>query len=407
MESKIVFITEFYSPVNTSTGYFITQIAEYVASKHKNVHVICSNAKYHKTDKVTFVKNEILNGVKIHRVLTGNINKNNFILRVIRLLISSIKLFIKVLMLVKKDDQILLVTNPAFLILFMPLIGFIKGVKYSILVHDIFPENLIAIGKIKNSSILAGFLKKWFNFSYAKAQKCIAIGRDMKEVIISKTGDATKVEFIPNWADTNDVTPLEKENTSLIRKLNLEGKFVFQFAGNLGHAQGLKNIIHAIKLVKNINIHFLFIGSGAMEEYINDVIAEQSLKNITLVGFQNKSEQNDFLNACDVSIVTLNKGMTGLGVPSKTYNIMATGKPILVVADKKSEISICISENNIGWVVEPGNPEILTSYFEKIYTGILNKTIQLNNPRIIAETMYSKEVILEKYNLLFINKNAS
>lgn len=52
--------------------------------------------------------------------------------------------------------------------------------------------------------------------------------------------------------------------------------------------------------------------------------------------FQDRSQQNDFLNACDIGIVTLNDGMYGLGVPSKSYNIWAAGKPILYIGDDNS-----------------------------------------------------------------------
>lgn len=401
MIKKTWIISEFYFPIHTSTGYYITEIAEYMARKGKNVNVICTNAKYIESDKVIIKRKEFRNGVYIQRVLTGNINKNHFFLRTLRLAYSSSKLFFKILVSVKKNDNILVVTNPAFLIILMPLVKFFKKIEYTILVHDIFPENLIAIGKLKKTSLLSMLLKKFYKVAYSKADKCIAIGRDMKEIILKKIDNPSKIKLITNWSDVDEVRPMEKEKTELFKKLNLSNKFIFQFAGNLGHAQGLNNIFEAIKLVKNQNIHFLFIGAGAMEEFIEDFSQKNQLKNITLIGFQNRNQQQDFLNACDVSIVTLNEGMFGLGVPSKAYNIMATGKPILIIADKESEISLCVKEHNIGWTTEPGNPKILCSLFEKIYDDYITKKIAIYDSRIIAEELYAKEIILEKYNSLF------
>jgi len=401
-KGKIWIVSEYYYPIITSTGYYMTEIAEFLAAKRDNVHVICTNAKYNEKESVNVSKEEIRKGVHIHRILTGSIDKNNFLQRIIRLVHSSIGLFNKLVFSVNKNDQILIVTNPAFLILLMPIIKLFKGVEYTILVHDIFPENLVAIDKIHKSSILYKLLKKIYDFAYSRADKCIAIGRDMKEVLGYKIGNTSNICVIPNWSDIEDVNSLEKDETLTINRLKLNNKFIFQFAGNLGNAQGLDNIIESIKLVKNKDIHFLFIGSGAMEKNIEIFIKTNPLNNVTHIGFQNRSNQEDFLNACDVAIVTLSDGMYGLGVPSKSYNIMATGKPILIVAHEKSEISLCVIEHNLGWVVEPNNPIKLGRLFEDIYMEYnKNKNFNKTNSRKIAEEYFSKRLILEKYNNLF------
>ncbi|WP_431243060.1 glycosyltransferase family 4 protein [Flavobacterium sp. P21] len=278
----------------------------------------------------------------------------------------------------------------------------IKGINYTILVHDIFPENLVAIGKMKEKSLLYNVLETVYNYSYSRATRCIAIGRDMKEVLESKTSSKVEIIVISNWSDIDDVFPVQKEETKIVNKFELKNKFIFQFAGNLGYAQGLDNIVEAIKLVENENIHFLFIGSGAYEMKIKEFVASNTLKNVTHLGFQNRSEQNDFLNACDVSIVTLSDGMYGLGVPSKSYNIMASDKPLLVIAHEKSEISLCVKENNIGWVVDPEDFNSLAVTFENIYREkVQNNFINIKSSRDIAVNLYSKNIILEKFANLF------
>ena len=61
--------------------------------------------------------------------------------------------------------------------------------------------------------------------------------------------------------------------------------------------------------------------------------------------------------------------MYGLGVPSKSYNIMASGKPMLFIGDRQSEIALCIEEYSLGWVVEPDNPKMLARMIEHIYSN--------------------------------------
>jgi glycosyltransferase involved in cell wall biosynthesis len=397
---KTWIVTEYYYPTIISTGYYITEIAEYLAIKNNNIHVICTNSNYNNTINQATEKEDVVNNVHIHRVFIGNISKNVFILRAIKLFWSSLKLFLKLICKVRSGDKVLVVTNPAFLFLLLPIIKKIRKIQYNILIHDIFPENLVAIGKIRKTSILYKTLKILFDHAYSQAETCIAIGRDMIEVIKSKLRNRSKIILITNWADVEEVFPVEKEKTKMINHLNLANKFVYQFAGNLGHAQGLDNILEAIKMIDNSNLHFLFIGAGAKEETIRDYIKNNSKGNVTLVGFQSRNDQNDFLNACDIAIVTLNEGMFGLGVPSKAYNIMASGKPIIIIADKNSEISLCVKEFNLGWVVEPNSPNTLKDIFCKVYEDAVSNKTMTTNSRQIAENYFAKNIILNKYSEL-------
>lgn len=399
MKKRIWIISEFYYPIVTSTGYYITEIAEYLSKKGMDVNIICTGAKYNETSDFTFKNKEVHNGVKINRIKVGNIDKNNFVKRTFRLLSSSLSLFFKAINNIQKGDELLVVTNPAFFLLLVPFIKSIKKTPYKLLVHDIFPENLVAIGRIRSSSFIYKIIKRIFDKAYSKADTCISIGRDMTEVINQKTNYKTKIVLIPNWADIVDVFPLKKEQTKLYNQLFYKESFIFQFAGNLGHAQGLDNILESIQSMNNPNIHFFFVGGGAKYQTIKTF--SETHPNVVIVGYQERSQQNDFLNACDVAIVTLNDGMYGLGVPSKSYNIMATGKPILMVGDDRSEIALCIKEYELGWIVKPNDPDELKKTIEYIYMNRENLSYIKNNTRNAAEQIFAKDRILERYYSLF------
>lgn len=397
MNKKLWIISEYYYPIVTSTGYYVTEIAEYLARQGKEVHVLCTSLRYNEPQEYQADFADYRNGVHIHRIHLKNLDKNNFFKRTIRMLWTSILLWNKTFRSVRKGDTLLAVTNPAFLLLGLPLIKRVKHISYVLLVHDIFPENLAAIGKIKKHSLLFKCLKYFFDKAYAKADICISIGRDMSEIIRGKISHPERIRFIPNWADNREVFPLAKEETCMYRNLGIQNKFVFQFAGNLGHAQGIDNILEAIGLLNNPHLHFAFIGGGAKYDTIAAFIKNHPDAPVSLTGFQNRSDQNDFLNACDVALVTLSDGMFGLGVPSKSYNIMAAGKPILLIADSRSEIALTVKEHTLGWVVEPHNPEALKEAFEKIYREQDVLASLRNNVRTVAETLFAKENILARY----------
>lgn len=398
MGKRIWIVSEYYYPIVTSTGYYITEIAEYLASRGMDVNVISTGSRYNETDTFSVQEYEEHNGVKIHRVKLKEIDKNNFVKRTVRLLLTSGAIAKKILTLVKRNDELLVVTNPAFLLIGMPSIARIKGVSYTLLAHDIFPENLVAIDKIKSTSVIYKVLKYLFDRAYTKSSKCISIGRDMSKIISDKTKGKTPIELIPNWSDNDKVNCIAKEDTHLYKELNTT-KFVFQFAGNIGHAQGIENILKAIEEITEPNITFLFIGGGAKAATVKDF--SQTHDNVISLGFRPRSEQNDFLNMCDVAIVTLNDGMYGLGVPSKSYNIMATGKPILFIGEPSSEIALCIKEYGIGWVVEANNPKALAKTIENIYLEKHHLHEYSKNSRMLADGEFSKENILNKYYTLF------
>lgn len=375
----------------------MTEIAEYLSYRGLDVHVICVNSTYNKGEELSPLKEEEHQGVHIHRVFVPDIDKNNLLKRFLRLLVSSTRMFLKIRSSVKDGDKLLVVTNPAFLILMMPYIVKKKSVDYTILVHDVFPENLVAIKKLSSTSLFYKCLKMLFDKAYSKADCCISIGRDMSEVLSRKIS-GRRICMIPIWAENLAVFPKDKEKTALWRELSLSGKFVFQFAGNLGRAQGIDNLLNAISRIVDSDIHFLFIGGGAKYDEIERFAREH--KNVSLIGFQDRSRQNDFLNACDVGIVTLSEGMYGLGVPSKSYNIMASGRPILYVGEATSEIALCVKEYGMGWVVEPDNPQKLAEKMEEIYRSRDLLDSMKGNARKVAETVFAKNVLLEKYYAL-------
>lgn len=401
-EKNIWIISEIYYPVKTSTGYYITTIAEYLASKGLNVNVITTNAIYNDGEKSSSLNFENIKGVNVFRLNVANTDKNNLFKRFFRLLIISLRLFYCALKKVHRKDEVFIVTNPAFLLLLMPLLKFFKNINYSVLTHDIFPENLKAIGKISGKSMFYKLSKFFFDKSYSSAKYCISIGRDMNIVLSNKVRKKScEIKYIPSWSEIDEVFPIDKEATKLFQQLSnqLSGKLVFQFAGNLGNAQGIENLLAAIELCNNPDIHFLFIGGGAKYSMIKSFSETHS--NVTLLTFRDRSEQNDFLNTCDISIITLADGMLGLGVPSKSYNIMASGKPILIIADEGSEISLCVREYDLGWVVTPNTPKALSDAFEKCYIDKNNLFKKKIMARKVAEEVFAKEIVLEHYYNLF------
>lgn len=397
VSNRYWFVSEYYYPVIVSTGYYVTEIAEFLSKKGLNVCVITSNNKYYETDMASSLCRETHNDVEIFRSIKTPLDKNNNFKRVLRLLSLSFSFFCKSIRHIKKGDQVIVLTNPAFFLLFMPFVRFISKCKYHILVHDVFPENLISLGRINTNSLEYRLLKRLYDNAYSQADSCISIGQDMSVLLKEKTKGRTIISLITNWSDEDQVTPVQKEMTKTFKenKERLSDAVVFQFAGNLGRAQGLDNLLTAIGMIEDANARFMFIGSGAKSQEISSFASTH--ENTIYLGFIGRDEQNDFLNSCDIGIVTLADGMYGLGVPSKSYNIMATGRPILYIGESDSEIALCIEKYGIGWVVPPKDPVALKKQVEDIIKDRESIVVKGRLAREVAVSVFGKTAVLNHY----------
>jgi colanic acid biosynthesis glycosyl transferase WcaI len=214
-------------------------------------------------------------------------------------------------------------------------------------------------------------------------------------------GRETKLAVIPNWSDSDVIITTPKEDNKLLRELGLISKLVVLIAGNIGRVQDIETIAECARTLRELsNIHFLFVGSGANAQWLKQFIRNHKLDNITLVGNRPRDEQSIFLNACDIALVALRKGMWGLGVPSRFYNHIAAGKPVIALLDKESEISRVVTEEKIGWVVEPGDINQLARCIRESVAKEQERREMGVRAREISVHKYPYETVMQQYEQL-------
>jgi len=279
-----------------------------------------------------------------------------------------------------------------------------RGASYTLLIHDNYPEILFAVGKMRprsSSAKLLGYLNRWL---YKYAAKVIVVGRDMEELAVRKTeGLDIPIVTIPNWAELESISPESKHNNALLNELNIADKFVLLYAGNMGHPNDVESIVEcAERLLTDTRIHFIFLGAGVKRKWLSDQIKFRSLKNVTLLDPKPRSQQQVFLNACDVALVSLVAKMHGVSMPSRTYNILAAGKPILALAEPNSELARIINEERVGWTVPAGSVDELSMAIVRVVDHHAADLAEMGKrARIAAETKYSMQKALEKYRNAF------
>lgn len=398
-EQTLWIVSELFYPEETSTSYILTQIANKLSTKYQ-VKIICGSMVYEK-EKLSQTFLSLDDSVVVNRLSGLKWNKNNLILRLLRFILLSFKMTFFLWKEVRREDKVLIVTNPVPLLLFITGLKKNKSFELNILVHDVFPENTIPAGLFSsNKNLLYRILKFVFDKAYSRADTLIVLGRDMQEVILSKIKrfkSKVRIENIENWGEIDKITVIPRESSGII-ELGLQDKIVFQYAGNLGRVQGLKELLYIIKKVNNPLLHFVFLGDGALKAEMKRIVQEDRIENVTIGNGYRRDEQCKVLNSCDIAIVTLSCGMYGLGVPSKSYNIMAAGKPILFIGEANSELGLTITENEIGYNFALSQQGKLIAFLNSIDKNKLSEFREKGiKARNLVELKYAENVILNRY----------
>lgn len=399
IRQRLWVISEMYYPEETSTGAVLTGLAEGLAHIYE-VHVLCAQPTYNArgTHAPSY---ERRHGTVIRRCPATTLNKDNLLFRLINLITISVSIFILALWYLRRGDHVLVVTNPPLLPFLVTIAARLRGAKILLLIHDVYPEVLITTGLLSPQGLPARIINQFNQQLYKSVDRIIVLGRDMAELVRRKCKAAgSKVEIIPNWAqDLERIAPGNcKCQNSLLQELKLTHKFVIQYSGNMGRTHGLETLLEAAKQLSDFpEVHFLLIGSGAKKRWLEEAMRQSDLRNITLLPYQPRAALAVSLNACDLAIISFVPDMAGISVPSRMYNIMAAGKPILAVADADSELALVLQEEEIGWVVPPDEPARIVEVILSAHAQLSQVQEMGARARTVAENKYSRPVIIERY----------
>jgi colanic acid biosynthesis glycosyl transferase WcaI len=390
-------VSELYYPEETSTGYYLTEIAEGLAGDFE-VKVLCGQPNYFRRG-LRAPRHETHNGVDITRCAGTTLNKDVIAFRLINMITLGMSAFVKALFKFKKSDIVLVVTTPPLMPLILAVAARLKGSAFVPLIHDNYPELAIAVKKLGANSLVSRMTRSVNKWLLGSARKIIVVGRDMKILVSEKIKNKkTPIVVIPNWAETDELEPRPRSENTLLKELGLMDRFVILYAGNMGHPNEMESIIEcAGRLKDDHRFHFIFLGAGAKRKWLESEVEKKALKNVTLLPPKPRSEQNEFLNACDAGVISLVPGMWGVSMPSRTYNTLAVGKPIIAITETGSELAQVVEEDKVGWVAPPFQPDKLLEAIFQAYEEWDGFEEIRKRARDAAIKRYTLKTALEKY----------
>jgi len=218
-------------------------------------------------------------------------------------------------------------------------------------IQDVFPDAAIQTGAISNKKIIAA--AKWLErVSYQRSDAVVLLSRDLRTNIANKidTKFHDRLHVIPNFVDTVAITP-QNRMTAYRAELGIGDQLVVMYAGNVGFSQSLNLVAEAA--AKFPEIAFVINGDGAARKKLQDDCAQ--LANVYFGDYQPIERLSEVLATGDIHLVPLRAGLASVSVPSKSYSILAAGRPMLAAIDPNTEIPNMLRESGAGIAVEPDN----------------------------------------------------
>jgi putative colanic acid biosynthesis glycosyltransferase WcaI len=350
---KVVIVSQHYAPDPGTTASIITAIATRLAKTFEVLVLSGSGAPLHtpnNADQPIVV--EIKNSIS---------EKTALVKRALFETIFAIRTFIALLKRLNRGDVVLTVTAPFVLPYAVTAAARIRRAQTILILHDLYPDVLVMVGLLQPTSIAARIIRAANGLMFRALNGIVIIGRDMEDLLMRYKGmTSDKIIFIPNWATlTSNVRPIAS-NSAYRSQSN--AAFVVGLSGNLGFTHDPDVVFDAALLLQNDpSIHFLLSGWGMGFERLKARQVEAALSNITLVDRVPEEGLEEFLSAADIWIIPYRRNVAGVSVPSRFYNLLAVGRPVLIISEPDAEAALTVKEDDLGWVVTPGDARELAA----------------------------------------------
>lgn len=352
---NILLVVVYYPPEIRSASHLIQELADELKKRTHKVTVITSYPQYNLTsemeDKI-FDEFSDENGIDVLRIKTIPHNKVNFIIRGISQLAMPYIFFSKIKKYIKTNINVVLVYSPP---LSLAKVGkFVKkkyGSKFILNIQDIFPQNAIDLGIMKNILIIK-FFENLEKEAYRNADIITAHSKNNKYFLVEKKRiPEEKIFILHNWVDIRPYVNIKR--TGLFRKkYGLQNKFIFLFAGVIGPSQNLNLIISIANNIKEKSeIIFLIVGDGMEKERLTKTAQELKLENVIFEPFVSKEKYPELVKDADVGLVCLSSKNKTPVVPGKILGYMAASIPIVAFLNKESDGHNIINDVNCGYSV--------------------------------------------------------
>ena len=383
---KVLIHTDEYYPTAQACSYRMQVMADAFRASGADVTVVCSSTNLE-------TPNSIRRPEQIIYSPAIRMKKKTTVMRLLNnLSFGASSIFTSL----KTGEVDLVITTSPPLLSSIPgwMIAKLKGAKLVYDVRDIWPDVAVEMGSFSEGSLYYKVFCLIANFMYKHADiittvspgKVKKIQEYVKSVMPQKKDQSSleKVWLVGNGYDMGiESFPI---NEKLIHEYDLGKKFTCFYVGNIGLAQGLEVLLKVASETRHKDVQFLIFGKGAEKEMLENMAKEKGLDHVKFCGILPHEDIYTLLKYANLSFIPLKNAKMKDSIPTKLYEALGIGCPVLLVAEGDScEI---LDETQLGRHVSPDHPEEITSVFDEIVDKY---------DEIIRFKEHSTEIIHGKY----------
>jgi len=375
----IVVLCPHFAPDNAPTGTVMTRIVSELADLGHEVHVVTALPWYrhHAIEEGwtgKWVRTESTPWGSITRLhpFPGD-DKSNLMRRAAGFVAYSLLAGVIGLRAggwFRRADAVIAMSPPLTLGLTGKVVAVLRRSRLVFNIQDVFPDAAIDTGAITNRWVI-GAARLLERISYRSAAAVTVLSDDLGDNVTAKlsASRALTVHVIPNFVDTDVIRPGDRL-TPYRAELGIGNEPVVLYAGNVGFSQSLDLMLAAARELPDVT--FLINGDGAARGSLE---AEAKLmSNVRFAGYIEPERLSELLATGDIHVVPLKAGLGRVSVPSKTYSIMAAGRPVVAAIDPGTAVPKILESSGGGVAILPDDAmafvDAITAMLERADRGL-------------------------------------
>jgi len=387
--AQIVVVTQHYPPDPSTTADIVTAIATHLAATAPVL--VLSGTPGSAAAAVP-------GGPRIVELRNRLAPKQALFRRMIAEAMFSARAFFAVLRSARRGDVVLTVTAPFMLPYAAVAAAKLRGARSIVIMHDVYPDVLVLTGLLKAGSPITRLIHACNGVMLRALSAVVIIGEETRPLLRRYRGvDPDKIHFIPNWATLPaGVRPVPEQ--SVFRAPHRDA-FVLGLSGNLGFTHDPDVVFEAARLLRDDpHIRFLLSGWGIGFARLQRLQAADALPNVTLIDRVPAGDLDQMLAAADAWIIPYRADVAGVSVPSRLYNLLAVGRPILIVSDADSDAAQLVRTHRIGWGVCPGDADGLAAAIRQAARA--EDADRMRERAVAAAAAFTQQAAMRRYTEL-------
>ena len=374
---RVLLLNQYFPPDAANSAYLLAELAEDLGVAH-DVRVLAGRPSYNPE-----AGQPPPPGVRVIRIWSTGFPRTTLAGRAanyLSFLGSSLVGGISI----EAPDVVISFSDPPVIGFIGALIAFRRRCRLVQVYLDIYPEVAERLG-IMRSPRLARAWRAGNRWLRDRADRVVAIGDDMAGKLVAEGVAPGKIVINTNWSP--DVPPVGDVD-AIRRDHGWEDRFVVMHAGNVGLAQGLNPVLDAAGRLRDLDaVRIVILGDGAARGQLESRVRELGLRNVEFLPLVPKREAFAIMAAADLHLVSLVPGLKGCVVPSKTYGILAMGKPIVAAVDEGSEVDLVLRAARCGLRVDAGDAPAMAAAIREL----------AHDPDLEAMGRRGRELFLAEY----------